>query len=208
MATAKVYTMDGRELEPIELSAAIFDVEPNETLVHEVAVALMNAKRQGNAQVKDRSMVSGGGIKPFRQKGTGRSRQGSSREPQMKGGGTTFGPQRRGYRQDVPVRTKRQALCSVLSARVRDEALLVLDSLAMDGPKTSRFAEMMQLISPDHKRTLFVTPNVDKNVMLSARNLQKVAVKTAAELNALDVLNAYRVVLVREAVASLEGRLS
>lgn len=208
MATAKVYTMDGRELEPIQLNDAVFDVEPNEVLVHEVAVALMNAKRQGNAQVKDRSLISGGGIKPFRQKGTGRARQGSSREPQMKGGGTVFGPQRRGYRQNVPTRSKRLALCSVLSARVRDEALLVLDSLALDVPKTKRFAEMMQLISPDHKRTLFVTPAVDKNVMLSSRNLGKVAVKTAAELNALDVLNAHRVVLVRDAVASLEGRLS
>lgn len=208
MATAKVYTMDGRELEPIQLNPAVFDVEPNETLVHEVAVALMNAKRQGNAQVKDRSMVSGGGIKPFRQKGTGRARQGSSREPQMKGGGTVFGPQKRGYRQNVPTRTKRTALCSVLSARVRDDALLVLDSLALDAPKTKAFAEMMQLISPDHKRTLFVMPGVNKNVMLSARNLAKVEIKTAAELNTLDVLNAYRVVLVRDAVASLEGRLS
>ena len=208
MATAKVYTMDGRELEPIQLNPAVFEVEANETLVHEVAVALMNAKRQGNAQVKDRSMVSGGGIKPFRQKGTGRARQGSSREPQMKGGGTVFGPQKRGYRQNVPTRTKRTALCSVLSARVRDDALLVLDALAMDAPKTKTFAEMMQLISPDHKRTLFVTPGVDKNAMLSARNLQKVEFRTAADLNALDVLNAYRVVLVRDAVASLEGRLS
>lgn len=208
MASAKVYTMDGRELEPMELNAAVFEVEPNEPLVHEVAVALMNAKRQGNAQTKDRSMVSGGGIKPFRQKGTGRARQGSSREPQMKGGGTVFGPQRRGYRQNVPVRARRQALCSVLSARVRDEALLVLDSLALDAPKTKQFAEMMQLISPDHKRTLFVTTGVNRNVILSARNLRKVAVKTAAELNALDVLNAHRVVLVRDAVAPLEGRLS
>lgn len=208
MATAKVYTMDGQQLEPIQLNPAVFDVEPNETVVHQVAVALMNAKRQGNAQVKDRSMVSGGGIKPFHQKGTGRARQGSSREPQMKGGGTTFGPQRRGYRQNIPTRTRRLALCSVLSARVRDDALLVLDSLALDVPKTKRFAEMMQLISPDHKRTLFVMPGVDKNVMLSARNLPKIEIKTAADLNALDVLNAYRVVLVRDAVASLEGRLS
>jgi large subunit ribosomal protein L4 len=200
--------MDGRELEPMQLTPAVFEVEPNDVLVHEVAVALMNAKRQGNAQVKDRSQVSGGGIKPFRQKGTGRSRQGSSREPQMKGGGTTFGPQKRGYRQNIPTRSRRAALCSVLSARVRDEALLVLDSLAMEAPKTKTFAEMMQLISPDHKRTLFVMPGVEKNVMLSARNLGKVEIKTAAELNALDVLNAYRVVLVRDAVASLEGRLS
>lgn len=208
MATAKVYTIDGQELEPIELNPAVFEAEPNEPLVHEVAVALMNARRQGNAKTKERAEVRGGGAKPFRQKGTGRARQGSSREPQMKGGGTVFGPRPRSYRQNVTVRVKRQALRSVLSSRLRDDALLVLDSLALDAPKTKRFAEMMQLISPDHKRTLFVTPEVNQNAILSARNLRKVAVTTAAELNALDVLNAHRVVLVRDAVAPLEGRLS
>lgn len=208
MATAKVFTMDGRELEPMELSAAVFDAPANDTLVHMVAVALMNARRQGNAQTRDRSEVSGGGAKPFRQKGTGRARQGSSREPLMRGGGITFGPQKRSYRERVPVRAKRQALCCALSDRVRNEALCVLDTLAFDAPKTRRFVELLNLVAPDRRKTLFIMPGVDPNVLLSARNIPKVEVRTAADLNALDVLDAQRVVLVRSAVTQLEERLS
>jgi len=208
MASAKVYTMDGRELAPIELNSHVFDVEPNDAVVHQVAVALMNAKRQGNAVTKDRSQVRGGGIKPFRQKGTGRARQGSSREPQFKGGGTVFGPKKRSYRQDVPAKVRRLALCCVLSDRVRNENLCVLDDLALDAPKTKRMAEMLELISSDQKKTLFVTSDVDTNVLLSVRNIPKVAVTTAKDINALDALAAYRIVVVRNAVAALEERLS
>lgn len=208
MASAKIYTMDGRELGMLDLNDAVFGVRPNKTLVHEVACALMNARRQGNAETKTRKEVRGGGIKPFKQKGTGRARQGSSREPQMKGGGTVWGPHKRSYRQDVPVRSKRQALCCALSDRVRDEALCVLDALALDAPKTRRMAEVADLVSPEHRRTLFVTADRSPNVMLSVRNLPKVEVRTADDLNALDVLNATRVVLVRDAVAKLEERLA
>ena len=133
MASAKVLTMDGRELDPVELNDAVFDAAPNETMVHDVVVALRNAQRQGNAETKTRMYVSGGGAKPFKQKGTGRARQGSSREPQMKGGGVVWGPHKRSYRQDVPLRSRRHALRCVLSARLRAEALCVLDALTMGG---------------------------------------------------------------------------
>jgi len=208
MASVKVYTMDGRELAPIELNDAIFSVENNESLVHDVVVALMNAKRQGNAETKTRGEVSGGGKKPFSQKGTGRARRGSSREPVLKGGGTVWGPHKRSYRQSVPLRSRRQALCCALSDRVQNEALCVLDSLTLDAPKTKRFSEMFDLISPERRKTLFVTTDVEKNVVLSARNIPRVTVKTAADLNVLDVLGASRVVLVRDAVTKLEERLS
>jgi large subunit ribosomal protein L4 len=208
MATVKVYTMDGRELGAVELNEAIFGAEPNVALVHDVAVALVNARRQGNAETKTRRSVRGGGRKPFRQKGTGNARQGSIREPQMRGGGTVFGPHKRSYRQNVPVRSKRQALRCVLSDRVRHEALCVLDSLTMSAPKTKTFAEMLELVSPESKKTLFVLPVGDPNVLLSARNLSKVAVRTAADLNALDVLDAVRVVIVRDALPKLEERLT
>ena len=207
MATAKTYTMDGRELAPVELNDAIFGVEPNITLVHDVAVALMNARRQGNAETKTRKEVRGGGKKPFRQKGTGNARQGTIRAPQMRGGGTVFGPHKRSYRQSVPVRFRRKALCCVLSDRVRNDALCVLDALTLSAPKTKAFDEMLNLIAPDRKKTLFVMPGVDGNVLLSARNIPKVAVRTAADLNALDVLDAVRVVVVRDAIAKLEERL-
>jgi large subunit ribosomal protein L4 len=208
MATAKVYSMDGRELAPIELNDAVFDVEMNKTLVHNVAVALMNAKRQGNAETKTRSEISGGGKKPYRQKGTGNARHGSTREPQMRGGGTVWGPHKRSYRQNVPVRSRRQALRCVLSDRVRNEALCVLDSLVLEAPKTKPFAEMLGLVAPDGRKTLFVTSNADNNVLLSSRNLQKVQVRTAADLNALDLLDAMRVVIVRDALPKLEERLT
>ena len=207
MATAKVYTMDGRELAPIELNDAVFNVDMNQPLVHDVAVALMNAKRQGNAETRTRAEVSGGGKKPYRQKGTGNARHGSTREPQMRGGGTVWGPHKRSYRQNVPLRSRRQAVCCVLSDRVRNEALCVLDALAFEAPKTKAFADVLGLIAPDGRKTLFVTETTDKNVLLSSRNLQKVKVRTAADVNALDLLDAVRVVIVRDALPKLEERL-
>jgi large subunit ribosomal protein L4 len=208
MATVKAYTMDGRELDPVEVNDAIFAVEAKEPLVHGVAVAQLNAARQGNAATKTRHEVSGGGKKPFRQKGTGNARQGSTREPQMRGGGTVFGPHPRDYRQAVPVRWKRQALCCVLSDRVRGEALCVLDTLRFDGPKTKPFVAMLDLIAPDRRKTLFVTAAIDADVMLSSRNIPRVAIRTASDLNTVDVLNADRVVIVRDALAKLEERLA
>lgn len=208
MASANLYAMDGTQMGSVELNDGVFNVDGNNTLVHEVAVALMNAKRQGNADTRTRREVSGGGIKPFRQKGTGRSRQGSSREPQMRGGGTVFGPHPRCYRQKVTVRAKRQALCCALSARVRTEKLCVLDQVALSAPKTKPFAEMVGRFSPDGKKTLFVLNGVDANVLLSARNIPRVTVRTAMDLNLLDVLDAYRVVIVKDAVTQLEERLS
>ncbi len=207
MASAKVFKMDGSEAGTLDLDTAVFDVQPNETLVHEVVLALRNAKRQGNAQTKNRSQVSGGGKKPYRQKGTGNARHGSTREPQMRGGGVVWGPKKRSYRQSVPTAFRRKALCCVLSDRVRKDALCVLDSLACDSPKTKPFADMVGKLSPDGKKTLFVTVETDDNVALSARNLNRVALKRASDLNALDVLSYGRVVLVRDAVAKLEERL-
>jgi large subunit ribosomal protein L4 len=208
MATAKVYTMDGRELDPIDLNDAIFGVEPNGPLVHDVAVALMAARRQGNAATKTRKDVRGGGKKPYRQKGTGNARRGSSREPQMRGGGTVFGPHPRSYRQNVPIRVRRRALCCALSERVRNDALCVLDALAFAAPKTKSFVGVLNLVSPTRKKTLFVTADVDHNLLLSSRNVQKVFVRRADDLNALDVLDAARIVIVRNALTKLEERLS
>lgn len=208
MASVKKYRMDGAELGLMELSDAVFAVEMNDVLVHDVAVALMNAKRQGNHETKTRKDVRGGGIKPFRQKGTGRARQGSSREPQMKGGGTVFGPHKRSYRQDVPLAFRRKALACILSDRVRGEALCVLDALSMDAPKTKPIAAMVDRLSPGARKTLIVTTETSRNVLLSARNLPTVTLRTASDVNALDVLAAGRVVLVQDAVPVLEKRLS
>jgi len=207
MASVKVFKMDGTEAGTLELDTTVFDAEPNKTLVHDVAVALRNARRQGNAVTKNRSLVRGGGKKPYRQKGTGSARQGSSREPQMRGGGVAWGPKKRSYRQSVPTSFRRRALCCVLSDRVRSESLCVLDALECASPKTKPFAEMVGKLSPDGKRTLFVTADTNREVLLSARNIPRVALTTASDLNALDVLDFARVVVVRDAVAKLEERL-
>lgn len=208
MASAPLLKMDGTQLGSVELKDDVFSVDWNDALVHDVVVALNNARRQGNAETKTRKDVSGGGIKPYRQKGTGRARHGDIREAQMRGGGTVFGPHKRSYRQNVTVRARRQALSCVLSDRVRNEALCVLDKLVCTEPKTKPFAAMLAKLSSEGKKTLFVMADADKNVLLSAQNLKKVAVRTATDLNALDVMHAVRVVVVQDALAKLEERLA
>lgn len=208
MASAKAYTMDGTETGPVDLNDAVFAVEPNDTLVHQVAVALMNAKRQGNAETKRRAEVRGGGAKPFRQKGTGRARQGSLREPQMRGGGVVFGPHKRSYRQQVPTKMRRKALCCVLSARLRTDQLCVVDEFSCTEPKTKPMAALFEALAPEGRKTLLVTGALEKQAVRSSRNLARLTVRTATDVNALDVLSAKRVLVVREALAALEERLA
>ena len=208
MATAKKFNMQGVELGPVELSDAVFNAPENAVLVHQVVKALQNAKRQGNAETKERSEISGGGKKPYRQKGTGNARHGSTREPQMRGGGTVFGPRKRSYREDVPLKVRRRALSIALSDRVRREALCVLETLTIDTPKTKPFAAMMAKLSVEGRKQLVVTVAGEKNLLLSARNIPKLTLRTASDVNALDVLNAQRIVVVQEAIAVLEERLS
>jgi large subunit ribosomal protein L4 len=208
MASLKMVKMDGSDAGALDADDAVFGAPLNEAVVHDVAVALQAAKRQGNAETKTRSDVRGGGAKPYRQKGTGNARHGSIREPQMRGGGSVFGPHKRSYRQKVTTQMRRQAMCALLSDRTRDEALKVLDGLQIEEPKTKLFAEMMSKVSGVPRRTLFITKGVDRNVILSARNIPRLHVRTAEEVNALDVLHAGQVVIAREAVEALEQRLS
>ena len=208
MATAKKFNMQGVELGPVELSDAVFNAPENAVLVHQVVKALQNAKRQGNAETKERSEISGGGKKPYRQKGTGNARHGSTREPQMRGGGTVFGARKRSYREDVPLKVRRRALSIALSDRVRREALCVLETLKIETTKTKPFAAMMAKLSVEGRKQLVVTVAGEKNLLLSARNIPKLTLRTASDVNALDVLNAQRIVVVQEAIAVLEERLS
>jgi len=207
MASAKVFGRDGSEAGLVELNESVFSADMNSGLVHDVAVALRNARRHGNAETKRRAEVRGGGAKPYRQKGTGNARHGSTREPQMRGGGVVFGPHRRSYRQKVPAAMRRKALCCALSDRVREGALCVLESLGCDTPKTKPFVEMLSKVSPGSQKTLFVTARPDRNALLSSRNVPGVTMTTAEDLNALDVLGAPRVVVLKDALAKLEERL-
>lgn len=208
MASLKLIDTKGADKGSIEGSDSIFNAEANPTLVKEVVVALLANKRQGNHKVKGRSEVSGGGAKPFNQKGTGRARQGTIREPQMRGGGIVHGPTPRSYRQAVPTRTRRQALRIALSERTRGERLNVLTGLQVEAPKTKPFAQMIGCVAPEGRKTLIVTAGYDNNLLLSARNLNRVQIRTVEDVNALDVLNAVRIIVQEEALPKLEERLS
>ena len=208
MASVKVYKTDGTAGKSATLSDAIFDVEPNMGLVHQVAVALMNNRRQGNAETRTRKEVRGGGRKPFAQKGTGRARQGSSREPQMRGGGTVFGPHRRSYHTKVPTKMRRKALCCVLTDRLRSEQLCVLEGFSVDSPKTQPIFEMWNNLAPEGRKTLLVAQKADANLLAASRNLPRLTVRTAADVSALDVLDAKKVIVLKEALTVLEERLT
>lgn len=208
MASAKVYSADGTEKETIDLSAKIFDIEPNVALVHQVSVALQANKREGNAETKVRHEIRGGGRKPFNQKGTGNARQGSIREPHMRGGGVVFGPHKRSYRKDVPIKMSRKALCCVLTDRVRNDALCVLDELKLDSVKTKPMENLFDALAPEGRKTLLVTAENEVNVVKSSRNMDRFTVRTAADVNALDVLDARRVIVLKDALPNLEARLA
>jgi len=208
MASARLYKSDGSEGSRIQLNKAVFDVEPNEGLVHQVAMVMLNNKRAGTHQTKTRGEVSGGGKKPYAQKGTGNARHGSIREPQMKGGGTVFGPHPRSYRQDVNLKMKRKALCCMLTDRLRNDALCVIEGVKGSTPKAKPVADLVAKIAPERRKTLLVAAADDKNLIASVRNLEGLTVRTALDLNAVDVLHARKVIVVKDALARLEERLA
>lgn len=208
MASLTTVNTQGAVTGNVDASDAVFNVDPNTGLIHEVVVAFQANQRQGTHKAKVRSEVSGGGVKPFRQKGTGRARQGSIREPQMKGGGTVHGPVPRDYRQHVSPAVRRKALCMALTDRVRDEKLSVLQGLSIATPKTKEFAQMLDKVAAEGRKTLLITSEHDQTVVLSSRNIPRVTVRTAADVNTVDVLGAVRIIVQEEALPKLEERLS
>ena len=208
MASLVTVNTQGAVTGNVDAADAVFNVDPNTGLIHEVVVAFQANQRQGTHKTKVRSEVSGGGMKPFRQKGTGRARQGSIREPQMKGGGTVHGPVPRDYRQFVSPAVRRKALCMALTDRVRDEKLSVLQGLSVSAPKTKDIAQLLDKVAAEGGKALLITPGHDQNVVLSSRNIPRVTVRTAADVNAVDVLGAVRIIVQEEALPKLEERLS
>ncbi|MBR6223396.1 MAG: 50S ribosomal protein L4 [Lachnospiraceae bacterium] len=202
MSTVKVYNTDGKEVGQLELADSVFGVEINEHLVHMAVVSQLANKRQGTQSAKTRSEVSGGGRKPWRQKGTGHARQGSTRSPQWTGGGVVFAPKPRDYSIKLNKKEKQLALKSALTSKVQDNKFLVLESLTMDAPKTSTFAKIMSNLEV-HK-ALVVTKDADKNVVLSARNIPDVKTTMSSTLNVFDVLKYDTVVITKDAVAAIE----
>ena len=202
MANVSVYNIEGKEVGTIDLSDAVFGVEVNEHLVHMAVVSQLANKRQGTQKAKTRSEVSGGGRKPWRQKGTGHARQGSTRSPQWTGGGVVFAPKPRDYSFKMNKKEKRIALLSALSSKVADNKIVVLDAFNLDEVKTKKFAEVMSNLKVD--KALVVIEGENKNVVLSGRNIPTVKVSAANEINTYDVLKYETLVVTKAAVEKLE----
>ena len=202
MANVSVYNMEGKEVGKMDLNDAVFGVEINEHLVHMAVVQNLANKRQGTQKAKTRSEVSGGGRKPWRQKGTGHARQGSTRAPQWKGGGVVFAPTPRDYSFKLNKKEKRAALKSVLTSRVQDNKLIVLDELKFDAIKTKDFKKVMDNLKVE--KAMVVIDGQDENVILSARNLPTVNTAVAENINVYDILKGDPLVLTKDAVAKIE----
>ncbi|MCI2056712.1 MAG: 50S ribosomal protein L4 [Oscillibacter sp.] len=203
MSTMKVLNMAGAEVGSVELSDAVFGIEPNEVVVHEVVKNHLANCRQGTQSALTRAEVSGGGKKPWKQKGTGHARQGSIRAPQWIHGGIVFAPKPRDYSYVLNKKIKRLALKSVLSAKVADGSLIVVDSIKMDAIKTADFRKFLSAVKADGK-TVVVTPEKDDTIVKSARNIPGVMTTTATILSVYDILNAKNLVVDQAAIAKIE----
>ena len=199
----KVLNMAGQQVGEVELSSAVFGIEPNMAVVHEVVKNHLANCRQGTQSALTRAEVSGGGRKPWRQKGTGHARQGSTRAPQWTHGGIVFAPKPRSYRYVVNKKVRRLALKSVLSAKAASDSIIVVDNIAMDAIKTKDFKGFLSAVGCEGK-ALVVTPEVNTNVVKSARNIPGVQTTTAAILSVYDILNAKYLVLDQKALATIE----
>ncbi|MFG6368864.1 MAG: 50S ribosomal protein L4 [Lachnospiraceae bacterium] len=202
MAKVSVYNMEGREVETIDLSDDVFDVDVNEHLVHMAVVQQLANKRQGTQKAKTRSEVSGGGRKPWRQKGTGHARQGSTRSPQWKGGGVVFAPVPRDYSFKMNKKEKRAALKSALTSRVQENKLIVIDELKFDEIKTKNFKAVMDNLKVT--KAYVVLNDNDEKVVMSARNLPNVQTALTNTINVYDVMKGGTVILTKDAVKTIE----
>jgi large subunit ribosomal protein L4 len=202
MANVKVYNMEGKEVGTLELNDAVFGVEVNEHLMHLAVVGQLANKRQGTQSAKTRSEVSGGGRKPWKQKGTGHARQGSTRAAQWVGGGMIFAPKPRDYSVKMNKKEKAAAIKSALSSRVAEEKIYVVDSLTFDEIKTKKMAAVLDSLKVE--KALVVLDKKDENVILSARNLPEVRTVMSNSINVYDILKYGSLVITKEAVAQIE----
>ena len=202
MAKVSLFNQTGSSVGEIELNDKVFGIEPNESVLFDAIIAQRASLRQGNHKVKNRSEVAGGGRKPWKQKGTGRARQGSIRSPQWRGGGVVFGPTPRSYSYKLPKKVRRLALLSALSSKVREESIVVLEGLVFDAPKTKDFVKVLSNLSID-KKALFVTADLDET-LLAARNIPGITVVSATGINVLDLIGHNKLVMTKAAVEKVE----
>ncbi len=208
MPKLSVYNLAGQVTGEIELNDQVFGVEFNEAVVHQAIVMQLANQRQGTSATKTRGMVRGGGRKPWKQKGTGRARSGSTRSPIWVGGGTTFGPQPRSYAKKMPRKARRLALCCALSAKVAAGEMVVVEGLTFDAPKTKNVVAMLGAFDAADKKALIITDGDNVNVELSARNMPKVTAISNMGLNCFDILNSNKVFLDKEIVEQIEEVLA
>jgi len=188
MPSTTVYNMAGEAVEQLELSEQVFGVTPNMAVLHQVVTAQLVNRRQGNASTKTRAEVSGGNRKPYKQKGTGRARQGSTRAPQFRHGGIVFGPKPHPYHHDVPRKMRRLAIRSALSDKVANEKLIVLNDLTLEAPRTKDMVAILDKLPVDGKRVLMMLPQRDENVLLSLRNIPSAKVQHVSSINVVELL--------------------
>ena len=203
MPTVAVMNMAGKEVEKIELSAEVFGIEPNVSVMNDMVKAYLANQRQGTQSALTRAEVSGGGKKPWRQKGTGRARQGSTRAPQWTHGGIVFAPKPRSYRYTLNKKVRRLAMKSALSSKVASSNMIVLDQITLDEYKTKTIANMLKAIGSE-KKTLIVLPELNSKVVASAANIPGVKTAMVNTLNVYDILNADKFVVVKDAVSQIE----
>ena len=207
MTKVNLFKQDGSQIGEIELNEAVFGIEPNEAVIFDAVIMQRASLRQGTHAVKNRSAVRGGGRKPWRQKGTGRARQGSIRSPQWVGGGTVFGPTPRSYSYKLPRKVRRLALQSVLSQKVIENKLVVVDELTFAQPATKEFKQVLGNLNVDAK-TLLVLEGTNANAYLSARNLPNVKVIDDSNVNVLDVVDYDTVIITKAALSTVEEALA
>lgn len=207
MPKVALFNQDGKNVGEIELQDAVFGIEPNNKVLFDAIIMQRAAMRQGTSKVKNRSEVRGGGRKPWRQKGTGRARQGSIRSPQWRGGGVVFGPVPRSYSYKLPKKVRRLAIKSALSTKVQDNSIVVLEALSFDAPKTKEMVAVLKNLTVERK-ALVVTADLNENVALSARNIPGVTVVAANGLSVLDVMNHDKLVITKDAVEKVEEVLA
>ncbi|AVQ45044.1 50S ribosomal protein L4 [Clostridium botulinum] len=202
MPKVDLFNQNGEKVGDLQLADSVFGVEVNTYAMHQVVKALLANKRQGTQSAKTRAEVSGGGIKPWRQKGTGRARQGSIRAPQWIHGGIVFAPKPRDYRMSIPKSMKKVAIKSALTSKVNEKLMVVVDDIKLETPKTKEVVKMLNAF--DAKKTLIITNNVEENVYKSARNIEGVQIIPVNNINVYDILKYDKVVITKDAVSKIE----
>ena len=203
MPNVQVVDMQGKSVSTVDLADSIFGIEPNAAVMHQMVVSYLANQRQGTQSALIRSEVSGGGRKPWRQKGTGRARQGSTRAPQWYHGGVVFAPKPRDYRFSVNKKVRRLAMKSAFSTKAAAEEIIVIDAIKLDEIKTAKIAAMLSAVGSE-KKALIVLPEVDEKVIKSARNIKGVKTAQVNELNVYDILNADKLIIAKDALTKIE----